>query len=363
MTLRISDGRISGSDALRSLVEAVRDANAAEPETTAIEWKCTLDLADAGAKFKIAKNLLAFANRDPGAAAREFDGHAYLLIGTEPGSVSGVAPPDPAALDDALRRYVRPDAPHWELRLVEVDQKTVAVIEVAPPRPGDRIATLQTAYEKWPAGRIFVRRPGKSVEAGPAEIEMLERRLLALTDEDRAAQAQRDEIDRQHLALAQQNAHLDAKDRAKADVADFRPLASGEGFALDAETPRFSGVMINAGGPTIVTGAMLHTSGGAFPGGVSVRHPTGERQSESGRVAVESGEILQVRVGHDGLAALTRSLETLTLAISFIDADGWSGTQKVALGRSGGADARGRLKWTARPEHSLHSALTPPPAT
>jgi hypothetical protein len=59
-----------------------------------------------------------------------------------------------------------------------VDGKQVVVFTIEAPSPGDRICTLQHEFDRSPAGRIFVRRGGKTHEASPAEIAHLEARLL-----------------------------------------------------------------------------------------------------------------------------------------------------------------------------------------
>lgn len=128
---------------------------------------------------------------------------------------------------------------------------------------------------------------------------------------------------------------------------------------LDTGDPRFSGTLVNAGGPTTIE-ARLHVPGRAVPGGVSVQYPTNVREANVGRLPVNTEEIVRLQFGHDVLSILERSLEMLTLEISFVDQDGWSGTQKLRLGRSG-ADPSGRLRWTPRPEHSVRAPLTPPP--
>jgi hypothetical protein len=86
MALRIDTSRaLRTHKQLTELVEAVVAAPQAEPETHAVEWKSELDLAgDAKARFKLAKQVIAFGNRHPDDAAREFEGCAYIVIGADP---------------------------------------------------------------------------------------------------------------------------------------------------------------------------------------------------------------------------------------------------------------------------------------
>ncbi len=164
---------------LISLVEAIRDADPNEHESDWVEWKRELNLgADAGHTFEAARHILGFGNRDPAAVASYCEGTAYLVVGVEPGAVQEVPSWDPADLDNWISRYVASGAPRWRADRVEVDGKQVVVFTIEAPSPGDRVCTLQRGFDRTPAGRIFVRRGGKTHEASPAEIAHLEARLL-----------------------------------------------------------------------------------------------------------------------------------------------------------------------------------------
>jgi len=142
-------------DELRDLVAAIRDAAASEPETDSFEWKSEWDLEDAEKCC------------------------AYLLAGVEPGNLCGTPPIDPAKINDKLGRYIESGAPRWSPQYVEVDGKDVLVITVEAPRPGDPICALQKAFDRFPKGRIFIRRHGKTEEAEPADLRELETRIRA----------------------------------------------------------------------------------------------------------------------------------------------------------------------------------------
>lgn len=171
------DSALRRIEPLRELVATVAAAPAHEPETHAVEWKSELDLAaSAGARFSCARQILGFSNRDPDRAAREFEGCAYLLVGVEPDCIHGCEACDPADIDNWISDYLGADGPQWQPTYVEAEGKTVLVITVEPPHWGDPIRTLRKGYESVAAGRVFVRRAGKTMEADPAEVHMLEER-------------------------------------------------------------------------------------------------------------------------------------------------------------------------------------------
>src|ERR1035441_1537060 len=180
MALSIDTGRaLRTHKQLTELVAAIVAAPHGEPETHAIEWKSDLDLAgDVGARFKLAKQVIAFSNRHPDDAAREFEGCAYIVVGAEPQAAPrGVPTHDPAALDDWLGPFVGSDGPRWKADYVTVGDRDVFVVTVEVPRWGDPIYVLQRTYGRFSAGRSFVRRQGKTVEPDPNEMRMLEERL------------------------------------------------------------------------------------------------------------------------------------------------------------------------------------------
>jgi hypothetical protein len=100
------------------LLDAVRDAAAHEQETSALEWKGSLDLSSKRDLTKIVKAVLSFANRQPDEAGRTFGGCAYLLVGVEPGTLAGVQPIDAATLESSLVQYIGSDSfrPSWSPR-------------------------------------------------------------------------------------------------------------------------------------------------------------------------------------------------------------------------------------------------------
>lgn len=165
--------RESLSDArVRVLVEEIRDG-VVLVESDWLEWKRSLDFSSTEGRFPLPKNVLGMANRMPETALRNLGGYGYILVGAEPGSIVGVNHMDPAQLHDWIDPYIGATGPSWQLRSVRVDDKTVAVIEVAPPRPGDPIYTLRKECDGFQRGTIFVRKNGKTCRADDQDVENL----------------------------------------------------------------------------------------------------------------------------------------------------------------------------------------------
>jgi hypothetical protein len=165
---------------LVALVEAIRDAPANEPETDSVEWKSNWDITDAAVRFETARHILGFGNRTMFAAQQQFEGCAYLVTGAEPGGIVGAPAVDPADLDNQLGKLIAPGQPRWSPSYVTVDGQQVLIFTIESPRQGDPIFTLQKGFDKAPAGRIYVRRHGKTEEASPADIRALEARGQAV---------------------------------------------------------------------------------------------------------------------------------------------------------------------------------------
>ena len=194
MTLPVSTtSPIRTPSRYRELVEAVLRAPAFEQETNALEWKSEANLAEKRWQAAIGRQVLGSANRDPEAAGKLFGGCGYILVGVRPGQLAGTTAHDAAKVEEWLSAYVgrAPEAPEWAPTYVEIEGKQVLVLTVEAPKLGDPIWTCQREYRAGgddEAGRervvtrkgaIYVRRQASTVEAGPEEIAMLSRRLIA----------------------------------------------------------------------------------------------------------------------------------------------------------------------------------------
>ena len=88
---------------LEVLVKAISLAPLTESEPDWLEWKREAVLDDRRWQAQIAKCIAGFANRDPIVAKLWAGGCSYLVIGAEPGNVTGVTPIDNARLQDGIR--------------------------------------------------------------------------------------------------------------------------------------------------------------------------------------------------------------------------------------------------------------------
>lgn len=176
---------------LEQLVRAVLRADSND-ENRWLEWKSSLDLTTKEAQFTIAKAVLGFANRPVEDALQFCKGTAYLVVGAEhDGTLHGVTPMDNAELGQKLKTYVG-GAVRWNASSITIDGKSVLVVIVEAPRPGDDFHTLQKDFDKHYAGTIFVRHAGRTERAGPDEIRLLQERLLAGVQEPVIADIQID---------------------------------------------------------------------------------------------------------------------------------------------------------------------------
>lgn len=176
MSLR-APRRIQDDDDYVALVRAVLGASV-EDENDWIEWKSDLDLTSKETKATIARNILGFANRDPEELNKKCGGAGVMVVGAEPGSLVGVDALDPAKLVPPIDAIVGgAGGPKWTHRYVGVDDRTVLVITVPPPRPASPIYPARRSSGSVVDGRIYIRKPGLTVQADSADIDMLQRRL------------------------------------------------------------------------------------------------------------------------------------------------------------------------------------------
>lgn len=178
---------------LVELVRAVVDSDENSQENDWIEWKLgEIDLTTKIGAFKIARQVLGFANRDPASAKRNADGHAYVVLGACPGQMTGVSVvPDSADVEQGISRYVgTSDGPRWDWKQLSLDGASVLVFIIDPPELGDPIFMLRKAYQREDEtekasgreGAIFVRRNGRTELASVAETQMLVRRSSSASE-------------------------------------------------------------------------------------------------------------------------------------------------------------------------------------
>jgi hypothetical protein len=162
---------------LIALVHSAVGAN----ETYELEWKLEFPLETRMRRAALAKHIMAFANRDPDRAARTFKGHAFLLIGVEPGAWGSAPDLDPAELVQQLEPFTGSDLA-WHPVYAECEGHRVLVIVMDPPRWGDPIhrfargAKDDESGKEIKAGAVFVRLPGISRPADDSQLKLLAER-------------------------------------------------------------------------------------------------------------------------------------------------------------------------------------------
>ena len=164
---------------LSELVEAIFAAPSSESEPDWLEWKRGVDLSERRWHARIAKIIAGFANRDPMASKQSAGGCAYLVIGVEPGNVTGIKTVDNADLDAGVSRFIG-TAARWNSQFIECDTKHVLVVTVEPPAFGDRIVAMLAAYQPQESaknvcrkGDVYIRRPGRTDLATQEDFDML----------------------------------------------------------------------------------------------------------------------------------------------------------------------------------------------
>lgn len=143
-----------------------------------------VDLGQRGWQARVAKFVLGAANRPPTLAGTTHEGHAFMLLGLEPGAVVGTTVVDPSTVGAGLNRYLGTAGPSYQLDYIALRQKTIAVLTVLPVLNGLRPLLARGSYSGAKPvlqdGRIYVRRAGATEEATAAEVDdMLTERVSA----------------------------------------------------------------------------------------------------------------------------------------------------------------------------------------
>ncbi|MEV5126917.1 ATP-binding protein [Streptomyces decoyicus] len=157
---------------IKELIKAIHEAGEHD-ENDWIEWKSTYDLTQKETKATLSRHIIAMANRMPAKSASTAGGCGYIIVGVEPGNVTGVTTIDLADLESGMRPYLGHQGPEWIPTYATFEGRDVLVISVEPPHEGDPIHTLHKDFNKYTAGMIFTRRAAQTVQAGPGEVAQL----------------------------------------------------------------------------------------------------------------------------------------------------------------------------------------------
>jgi len=146
-------------------------------ETEYLEWKSGYDLSTRPGAAATARQLIGMANRDGARAATHAEGHAYILLGVEPGGAPGVPLWDASDIENWLTPFVGPDL-RYEVHYAPFAGQQVLFLTVDAPRAGDPIYNLQKAREDpggaaLPAGTIYVRHGANTTRHTPADLARL----------------------------------------------------------------------------------------------------------------------------------------------------------------------------------------------
>ena len=153
-------------------------------ETDYLEWKTGYDLSKRPGAAATARQLIGMANRDTAHAMRHTDGHAYILLGVEPGNLSGVPEWDSADIEKWLTPFVGPDL-RYDAYYVRVEGRSghVLFLTIDPPREGDPIYNSSRSSrdpvtsKSLDAGTIYVRHGSNTAPAKPDDLKRLSARL------------------------------------------------------------------------------------------------------------------------------------------------------------------------------------------
>ena len=146
-------------------------------ETEHLEWKSGYDLSTRPGAAATARQLIGMANRDSARAVTHAEGHAYVLLGVEPGNAPGVPQWDASDIENWLVPFVGPDL-RYDIHYVAFAGQQVLFLTVDAARAGDPIHNLQKASQDpggdaLPAGTIYVRHGANTTRHTPADLARL----------------------------------------------------------------------------------------------------------------------------------------------------------------------------------------------
>ena len=170
------------------LVRAIEEASPGD-EAVWLECKSAYDWSSSLHIAKLARAILAMANRMPEDAAPFMSGSGLVIVGLEPGSpAGGVDALDPTDLENKLATYIgQTDGPRWNPLWVTLDSKNVLIVEVDAPRAGDPPYLLQSSSNDLKMGQVFVRNKSKSAPASQLDMKRLVGRSAPASEEPELA--------------------------------------------------------------------------------------------------------------------------------------------------------------------------------
>ena len=127
----------TGQHQWRTLVEGLLLAGDDRYEGHHLELKSEVDMSTKAGRAKIAKFILATANRSPELAATRFGGYAVMLVGldynTTPPTIAGAAKFDDKDIRREVTNFVGDPGPAWDYQRIDVDGNEIVAIIVEPP--------------------------------------------------------------------------------------------------------------------------------------------------------------------------------------------------------------------------------------
>ncbi|MEH6793383.1 MAG: ATP-binding protein [Rhodococcus sp. (in: high G+C Gram-positive bacteria)] len=163
----------------RTLVEELLAVGDDRLEGHHLELKSEVDMSTKTGRAKIAKFILATANRSADLAAPRFSGHAVMLVGLDfsstPPAIGGAGTFDDKDLRREVTNFVGDPGPAWDYQRIDIDGSEVVAIIVDPPKQA-AIWPCQRDGEHVRNGVIYVRPGAESRPAnGPEVTAMLNR--------------------------------------------------------------------------------------------------------------------------------------------------------------------------------------------
>lgn len=216
-----------------------------------LEWKSEIDLrSKAQIADKIAKHVIAMANRDPSEALLRVGGIGIIVLGMEPGNVVGVSSVDNADLDKLVTAYLGVDGPVWRPYWDRCQSKSVLIIEVEPPQQGDMIHAFRKEIGRFLDGSVYVRRKAHSEPATSADLRRLAARFAAHTPPELALSVvveNQDGLRRCDDGFEHRDRYLSAeRRRLTAHGIDDTQLGTDESVRYDAEVETYLDSIRNA---------------------------------------------------------------------------------------------------------------------